>query len=202
MRSAEVRPYTLLPGRTLESLTTSNIKGEPSTSSSSFLPSSTAIYAFQATSVSYASSSITHFLFFRSGIGSEGQAQYGSNSVLGSSEQNHLALRGSQHQLYQHHQYANFNNNNNNSSGGRLSSNGSRSAYTTSNSWSPVAGGGGGGDYLQQQQTSRGFLASSSSSGRNQQQTLSPTGRRENLSSHLDNSRSSVFALLIFGGNG
>ena len=127
----------------------------------------------------------------------KGHQQYSSsNSVLGSG-QNHPALRGSQ-QLYQHHQYANYNNNNNNNnSSGRLSANGTQSAYTTSNSWSPV-----GGNYLQQQQqsenypgqqTSRGFLGSSSSSGRNQQQqTLSPSSRRENFS-HLDNSRSSVF---------
>jgi len=113
------------------------------------------------------------------GIGSQGKGSAGQN------------LRGSQ-QLYQHHQYANYNNNNNSS--GRLSANGGQSAYTTSNSWSPGAG-----NYLQQQQqqgenyqqpgqqTSRGFLGSSSS-GRNQQQTLSPTSRRENLS-HLDNSR-------------
>ena len=128
---------------------------------------------------------LTLFLLASSGIGSQGKGS-GQN------------LRGSQ-QLYQHHQYANYNNNN--TSSGRLSANGGQTAYTTSNSWSPGAG-----NYLQQQQqgenyqqpgqqTSRGFLgSSSSSSGRNQQpqQTLSPTSRRENLS-HLDNSRSYLF---------
>ena len=119
---------------------------------------------------------LTLFLLASSGIGSQGKGSAGQN------------LRGSQ-QLYQHHQYANYNNNN---SSGRLSANGGQTAYTTSNSWSPGAG-----NYLQQQQqgenyqqpgqqTSRGFLGSSS--GRNQQQTLSPTSRRENIS-HLDNSR-------------
>ena len=199
----------MLPGQTSQSLTpTTSTTSQPSrsqsfSSSPSLSPGKSIHYTFLAywfnhlTMSSSSYSPLTPFLLPSSGIVRQGKGhqQYSSsNSVLGSG-QNHPALRGSQ-QLYQHHQYANYNNNNNSS--GRLSANGSQSPYTTSSS--PGINHNGGGNYLQQQQTenysgqqtSRGYLGSSSS-GRNQQQqqqTLTPTSRRDNLS-HLDNSRSS-----------
>ena len=127
------------------------------------------------------------FLLSSIGIGSQGKSEFHSSS---NNVQSHPALRGNQ-QLYQQHQYANYNNNNNNSSG-RLSAN-SQSGYTAS-----PGNHNGVGNYLQQpdnypgQQTSRGYLGSSSSSSGGQQQrnqTSTPISRRENLS-QLDNGRS------------
>ena len=211
----------MLHGQTSQSLTpTTSTTSQPSrsqslSSSPSLSPGKSIHYTFLAYWFNHLNissrfySPLTPILLPSSGIVRQGKGhqQYSSsNSILGSG-QNHPALRGSQ-QLYQHHQYANYNNNNNNSSG-RLSANGSQSPYTTSSS--PGINHNGGGNYLQQQQTenysgqqtSRGYLASSSS-GRNQQQpqqTLTPTSRRDNLS-HLDNSRSyPSIAITHFAGN-
>ena len=124
-------------------------------------------------------------LIYRISLNTLSISSSGSQGVLGPVGQGHPALRGSQ-QLYQHHQYANFNNNhnnnsnnNNNSSSGRFSANGRSSPGTNYlvQQHHPD-------NYHQQQQTSRYSSSSTPGGGRHHQQiqqTLTPTGRRDNL---------------------